>query len=191
VKGEIYTPDESGTAMSEAERTARLLTRAADRLDGLAGAATRGPWVEFQTPRLPSPDDSQWTITRPWCGRGGLDGDCDDDCGATVVSTGREECEEDYLGAADAHWVAAMSPAVAAPLVAWLRSWVPVAPRLVPGTPWLDANLDAAVEFARLVLGEPLEAVGPESAGDGSAGSASVRPLEAPVAVQRPENDHG
>jgi hypothetical protein len=130
VKGEIYTPDESGTAISEAERTARLLTRAADWLDGLAGAATsRAPWSAGESFGTPAVLAGNWVVAT---------------CSPSRL----------WRGDDDAAWIAAMSPAVAAPLVAWLRSWVPVAPRLAPGTPWLEVNLDAAVEFARLVLGE-------------------------------------
>lgn len=172
--GEVESRDESGTAISESERTALLLRRAADRLEGLAGQAMPGPWV----------------VT---AGEHGMsDIEMADGRLPVVLGEGDGACSGQ-----NAAWIAAMSPVVAAPLVAWLRSEAAEALDHVraPGDPehrsLTIARLFApAVEFARLVLGaspDASETGGAESAGDGSGGSGPERPLAAPGSAERPQ----
>ena len=92
-----------------------LLRTAADRLDLLAGRTTAGDW---RTGGL--------LATRPEVVAHSPDG------ATEHVAEARERT---------AAWIAAFSPAVAAPLAAWLRSAAD------SGT-----KADAAVEFARVLL---------------------------------------
>lgn len=134
---------------------AELLERAAARLEDLAGDATRGPWLAAQTTiSRHEPSTHGWTISRPWCGK--CEGpECPDDCGANVLVTGAEDCDEDYVSEPDATWIAAMHPGVAAPLAAWLRGCAVGARYLdeMGMSPKPDPQ-EHALEFARLVLGE-------------------------------------
>ncbi|WP_395109833.1 hypothetical protein [Actinomadura sp. SCN-SB] len=82
------------------------LRAAAQRLRDTAADATRGPWVSHPTITREDGNDSAWTICRPYC-EGTPDG-CEDDCG------------DDFLGEADADWIALMSPVLAESLAAWL-----------------------------------------------------------------------
>lgn len=108
-----------------------LLQRAAERLLELSSDPTGLPqawwWVDW---RYPSCGELQeWQV----CGRG------------KPLFTATEHATTD-----DAEWVAVMSPAVAGPLVAWLRD---TAADLEVG-PVQTSTEEAALEFARLILGE-------------------------------------
>lgn len=85
------------------ESTAALLRRAADHLDELAKGATtaHGPWLDDHT--LPGDEACVMVVTNA------------DKGWAQILFVA------DWGTDADARWIAALSPVVAAPLAAWLR----------------------------------------------------------------------
>ena len=106
-----------------------LLERAAERLAELAEKATPGPWSLYGI------GDYGWSVTGP---------------------DGSPETADTEQGRADAEWIAAMSPAVAQPLVEWLRDAarrMEFHPHLSPEGSTMQRT---ALAFARQVLGEPL-----------------------------------
>jgi hypothetical protein len=103
------------------ERTpAEQLREAAQMLRDTASDATRGPWVHHRTITRDDENDFAWTVCRTICDGGS--GGCEPDCGADVLTTGAEGCEEDNVTEADASWIALVHPGLAEPLAAWLES---------------------------------------------------------------------
>lgn len=127
-----------------------VLRRAAEKLDQLATAATSGPWRTADVEGIlyvASARSGPVTmgIDAPVCG-------CLPDCDTGGVAMERDESEG---GRADADWMAALGPQVAAPLAAWLRTTAADHDRrellfLVGG----GAPAEAALAFAYAVLGE-------------------------------------
>ena len=107
------------TTISEELRTA------AGALRATAAKATRGPWTTHPTTGQSGGDTQTWTVGLPFC-NGGAPDPCEPGCAGDVVTTGREGCEEDFLGEGDAAWIALASPTLAEPLASWLESaaWV-------------------------------------------------------------------
>jgi len=102
------------------ERTpAEELRAAVKLLREVADGTTRGPWVCHPTITRDDENDYAWTICRTIC-EGTGDG-CEPDCGANVLTTGAEGCEEDNVSGADAAWIALAHPALAEPLAEWLE----------------------------------------------------------------------
>lgn len=96
------------------------LRQAAAVLRETAAKATPGPWLHHATIGERSEDGHTYTITRPYCGNQTLE-PCSPACGADVLTTGLEGCEEDNLTEADAAWIALANPLLAEPLAAWLE----------------------------------------------------------------------
>lgn len=101
---------------------AALLERAADHLEELAGKATSGPWVRLRNGNVVS------AIRRMTFG--------------LVVAKRMDEV--------DANWVAALNPAVAAPLVSWLRE----TGGQLQDEPVQTSDQEYALDLARIILGE-------------------------------------
>lgn len=102
------------------ERTpAEELRAAAEWLRKFAHGTTRGPWVHHRTITRNDENDYAWTICRPICEQDS--GECDPDCGANVLTTGAEGCEEDNVTEVDASWIALVHPGLAEPLAVWLE----------------------------------------------------------------------
>lgn len=87
--------------------------QAAEHLTKAIERAHRGPWVAYG-------QDDEVHVTRPYCS--GVSG-CEADCGSTVVSVGKEGCEEDILTLDDAFYIAQMNPRIASWLVLMLKSY--------------------------------------------------------------------
>jgi hypothetical protein len=103
-------------------------------LEQLAGAATDGPWV----------GDPDGCIVRPSPLAHGT---------IHVISTEVHSFNV-VMRQEDEDWLTTMNPLVANPLVNWLRdSAACVRDELEQVT---DSSAEAAVEFARLILGEPV-----------------------------------
>jgi hypothetical protein len=110
-----------------------LLVVAADRIRDLAAAATPGPWQL----RSLTDEDTTYSHTSWWVA------DAD---GGSVASM-------DHINeAADAAWVAALSPAVALHLEAWLRHAAASVETAVEGMGWPANSSEAAALRFALVL---------------------------------------
>lgn len=110
-----------------------ILNRAAGRIRDLASAATPPPWTvrDSDSERYIDGDDRRWLRSADDARPVG------EACGCCSVGTIDERT---------ADWIAALSPAVAPHLEAWLRSAADDAEEIGPD-PW-------AVAFARALLGE-------------------------------------
>lgn len=119
-----------------------LLQRAAERLEALARVATPPVWS--------TKDLSDFGHTGVWW----VEAETEDmfTCVAELETVNPK---------ADAAWIATMSPAVAAPLVAWLRLAAErlkePGVRFFNGEKWLPPEASEALTFARLVLGVSAE----------------------------------
>lgn len=120
--------------MTTPESPSLLLQRAADKLTELAEAATSGRWYATKH-----------------------------EYGAEVYSTvgGMSEAvaadrNAGGVGWDDADWIVAMSPAVATPLVAWLRGESKEA-QVYRRQDWSAVEAWSSMRFARLVLGLSVE----------------------------------
>jgi hypothetical protein len=142
------------TALTAADREARdvaaVLTRAADRLDELAARSHAAPWwvVEDHGRDFTGEGYSSILVTsgpQAVTSRGPRSV-------AVMIDSGVGDGDDILSSAA---WIAAMSPAVAAPLVAWLRSEADAARLVQEATGVPQGGAREAVEFARLALGEP------------------------------------
>lgn len=130
--------------MTAPESPSALLLRAADQLDGLAGAATKGPWAALHwadgTHRVfggPSPMPGQATDNRTVC----LDGGYPAGWPADVVNP-----------AVDMDYIAAVDPLAGRDFAAMLRAAAAMADE-----PWADeevAVIRTAMDAARKILGE-------------------------------------
>lgn len=105
-----------------------LLERAAERLAELANKASPGPWDASQGSEIYAADGF-CVVSTHWDGAG-------------------------FERADDQDWCATMSPAVAQPLVEWLRDESEYI-RGIRSWKFLPPNTRRAVAFARVVLGEP------------------------------------
>lgn len=118
------------------ESSSLLLQRAAERLEQLESRAVIGPWGT---------------------------------CGPNVTGGGGEQWDVATASTSTtAQWVAAMSPSVASPLVAWLRESAVASEQygnvpkalmqdsdVAPAYRFTYQSVQAALEFARLILGDP------------------------------------
>jgi len=121
------------------ESPSSLLGRAAELIEQRAAEATQGAWT------IQSPDHVVTNI----------------DSGERSVAS---EYDEGACDQEDARWICMMSPVVAAPLVAWLRcaqAMYEHAERMSRNKSWdaVDNHVGPlerpALEFARLIVGEP------------------------------------
>lgn len=99
--------------------TAEFLHRAAAELRKVASEVTRGPWLHHPTVSRADLDEHRaWTVCRPYCEKD--EGECESDCGRTVLQTGAYGCEEDTITEPDAYWITMVNPDLAEPLATWL-----------------------------------------------------------------------
>lgn len=116
-----------------------LLTQAADRLAELAAKAAPGPW----SVKVIHPDHPDGDAHLQSNGSG------------TNLGKGCGCCTEGWLSGPNARWMAAVSPAVAPHLVAWLRHEAEAleSTNAASGVFTGDGSKVAALALARCVLG--------------------------------------
>jgi hypothetical protein len=140
-------------AVTPPESPSSLLERAAQRLERLADLATQGTWRAAPHPHSPGKANVVIEVAQLTGGFTAslFNSSC---CGGN--------CYGHVENGDDAVWIATVSPAIAAPVVAWLRDSASSVRehdedivangergRYCP-------NEDQAVELARLILGEPV-----------------------------------
>ena len=134
---------------------AEELRAAATMLRETAAKATRGPWVYHPTiSRHLDTEGAEyaWTICRPLCETDGGPA-CESDCGANVLKTGAEDCEEDNVRIEDVQWMTIAHPGIAEPLAAWLEGSAKHAAKVRdPRNQEIVADQDA-LKVARVING--------------------------------------
>lgn len=134
------------------EPPSSLLGRAADKLAGLAATATPGPWHWIPEKHHRQPGTAYFSEA-VFVGELGRAAVC-------VATTGQSD---DPPSMRDAAWIAIMSPAVASPVIEWLRyaqwAYSTLEQQMRPGASMdhlVDPPTLAALAFARAVLGVPV-----------------------------------